>query len=72
MKAIFKSLSLCFLLFLLLSSCGSDKIKTQGSHSNSSGECDAERCKGTTVEGKRCKNETKNCNRYCHVHQGQQ
>jgi hypothetical protein len=70
MKVFFKSLTFALAILLVLGSCGSDKTKTK--YINGSTECEAERCKGTTVEGKRCKNETKNCNRYCHVHQDQQ
>ena len=70
MKVFFKSLTFALAILLVLGSFGSDKTKTK--YINGSTECEAERCKGTTVEGKRCKNETKNCNRYCHVHQDQQ
>jgi len=57
-----------FFILLLSASCGSDKTK----HNKLNvGDCEAERCKGKTEEGKRCKNDTKNCNRYCHIHQDQ-
>ncbi len=51
---------------LLLSSCAGDS-----KYQLNSGVCEAKRCKGKTQENKRCKNETKNCNQFCHLHQGQ-
>jgi hypothetical protein len=69
MKHALKLTSSLFFMLLLSASCGSDK--TTKHNQLNVGDCEAERCKGKTEEGKRCKNDTKNCNRYCHIHQDQ-
>jgi hypothetical protein len=33
--------------------------------------CTSQRCRGTTKEGRRCRNATRNCHGYCHVHKWQ-
>jgi hypothetical protein len=57
-----------FLFCLSLNSCSSDKTKKLQSGDE---HCEAKQCRGKTEEGKRCKNDTKHCNGYCHLHQDQ-